>query len=145
MRIHRWSKGLAEYLDAAVGQLVVHRVPWEATGHWVGDAARRRLDATAARRVAEAVWPLARLAVSHKDPSLQVAGLDSVGNLAFVLPERAVPLAVQTFRETLASTEAVHQIEAAISLMSGGALPPLTRQPPEPKRRCIFRCGHVMC
>lgn len=145
LRMCRWSKGLAEYLDAAIGQLVVHRVPWEATGHWEGDAARRRLDAGAARRVAEALWPLARLAVSHKDPSLQVAGLDGVANLAYVLPERALPFAVRTFRETLASTEAVHQIEAAISLLSGLSRAPSMPESPSPERGRWFCWCRKVC
>lgn len=128
----RWSKGLAEYIDACITQLVVHRVPWEATAHWAGDAARRRLEPAAAASVAESLWPLAKLAVFHKDPSLQAAGLEGVANLAFVLPERALPFVVRTFRETLASAEAVHQIETAISLLSGAA-------------RRLIRCFLSLC
>lgn len=119
----RWSKGLAEYLDSCVTQLTTQRLPFEAASYWAGDSARRRLDAAAARRVADALWPLAKLAVFHKDGSLQGVGMESVAGLALLLPGRALPFAVRTFHETLASAEAVHQIETTISLLSG-ALPP---------------------
>eukprot|EP00892_Ulva_mutabilis_P011637 jgi/Ulvmu1/8846/UM049_0027.1 len=114
----KWSKGLAEYLDACVEQLTAHRLPFESTSYWRGAPERRKLDMAAARRIAEALWPLAKLAVFHKDSSLQAVGLDSVAALAVVLPERALPFAVRTFTETLASAEAVHQIETTISLLS---------------------------
>lgn len=115
----RWSRGLADLVDSMHHHLVTRRLMREATSYWRGDAARVRLTPEATRPVAEVLFSLASIAVFHKDPNLRDAGPAVVSGLAFVLPDKCLPFAVKSVHESLASAEAVHRLEDAISLLAG--------------------------
>lgn len=68
---------------------------------------------------AEVLFSLASIAMFHKDPTLCDAGPAVIAGLAYVLPDRCLPFAVQSVHDSLASAEAVHRLEDSISLLSG--------------------------
>jgi hypothetical protein len=117
-----WSGDLADFLSTCSLQLYSARLRREAMPSWRGSP-DVRLDASALDPVSTSLFGLASISIHHKSSDMQAAALASIVRLTYVLPDRCLELVVQGLHESLASHDAVHQIDQSIHLLAGASTP----------------------